>query len=360
MQFTLTQALQFTGLIPCLFVIVALISAGHRDPKVSVIPVLYFLILAASFVLPIHHVILSPDWQETTALWLLFAEAALPAASFLLIMQFALGKPPSRIYWLIGLLPVIGASPFAYSNEMQVDVCVMDSICTSSGLLYQWYHLMGALFVFLLLILLFSRIGEQMPENEAKREHKYWLIISLILMSLVIMIITLAGLAGRIQPEDGLLAITITKLSFIYLALTSLVHVFTLAPKSEGETAAQAAQTSTKDVDPELIGRIHTAMEKDKLYREMGFSREVLAKHLDVGTHVVSKAINRHYEINFNEFINRYRLDDAKHRLANEDTSVSVIAFDAGFNSIASFNRVFRNAVGSSPSQYRAEHQKKD
>jgi AraC-like DNA-binding protein len=47
-------------------------------------------------------------------------------------------------------------------------------------------------------------------------------------------------------------------------------------------------------------------------------------------------------------------VEEAKQRLSDEETAVTVIAFEVGFSSIASFNRVFKGLTGMSPSAYRS------
>jgi two-component system response regulator YesN len=47
-------------------------------------------------------------------------------------------------------------------------------------------------------------------------------------------------------------------------------------------------------------------------------------------------------------------VEEAKGRLIGEETPITTIAFDVGFNSIPSFNRVFKHITGLSPSEYRS------
>jgi len=67
--------------------------------------------------------------------------------------------------------------------------------------------------------------------------------------------------------------------------------------------------------------------------------------------------INRRFEQNFFEFINKYRVAEAKKLLEDPDhaqsTMIDIMA-DAGFNSKATFNTFFKKLVGSTPSQYRS------
>ena len=69
--------------------------------------------------------------------------------------------------------------------------------------------------------------------------------------------------------------------------------------------------------------------------------------------------LNRELNTTFYDFINHYRVEETKQRLLSPDYrhySIIAIAFDCGFNSEASFNRIFRQATGSTPSQYRKAH----
>jgi len=88
---------------------------------------------------------------------------------------------------------------------------------------------------------------------------------------------------------------------------------------------------------------------------------ERLAKQLSMPQRTLSNAINRHFNQNFFEFVNHYRVEEAKTLLADPEhkskTMIDVMA-DCGFNSKATFNTFFKKIVGSTPSQYRAEQRK--
>jgi len=85
---------------------------------------------------------------------------------------------------------------------------------------------------------------------------------------------------------------------------------------------------------------------------------EQLAKQLEMTPRTLSNTINRHFKQNFFEFINHYRVEEAKLLLANpehKNTTMIEVMADCGFNSKATFNTFFKKLVGSTPSQYRAE-----
>jgi len=57
--------------------------------------------------------------------------------------------------------------------------------------------------------------------------------------------------------------------------------------------------------------------------------------------------------VNFTEFVSRTRVEKAKNLLLNPNLRVSEIAYEVGFQSLTHFNRVFKKAMGESPSEYR-------
>lgn len=55
----------------------------------------------------------------------------------------------------------------------------------------------------------------------------------------------------------------------------------------------------------------------------------------------------------FTEFVSRTRIEKAKNLLLNPNLRISEIAYEVGFQSLTHFNRVFKNIVGESPTEYR-------
>lgn len=96
-------------------------------------------------------------------------------------------------------------------------------------------------------------------------------------------------------------------------------------------------------------------MEKQMLFMEPELSLKELAGKINFPTAQVSAAINAEFGINFRSWVNSYRVEEVKKRLGNpkyEHLSLTGIAFDCGFNSEASFYRIFRQQTGYSPKSY--------
>jgi AraC-like DNA-binding protein len=97
-------------------------------------------------------------------------------------------------------------------------------------------------------------------------------------------------------------------------------------------------------------------MASENLFLDEEITLLKLAQRLEIPASHLSQVINEHLGRNYFEFINRYRVEEAKRRLARAESSqdkLITVALDCGFNSVATFNRVFKELTGRTPSAYR-------
>jgi len=114
-------------------------------------------------------------------------------------------------------------------------------------------------------------------------------------------------------------------------------------------------------VTDEAIRKVQTGMEEHKLYLKHNLNIEEFSKRIDLPIKEVSAVINKHYGTNFFEFMNKYRVEEAKRLLLDEscaDMTVLDILLQAGFNSKSAFHRFFNRLVGVSPTEFRKRAQK--
>jgi AraC-like DNA-binding protein len=111
-------------------------------------------------------------------------------------------------------------------------------------------------------------------------------------------------------------------------------------------------------IDLEEVERIQTYMLENKPYLNHLLNLDNLSTQLKMQARSLSQIINRHFEQNFFEFINSYRIEESK-RLLQQEENRKVTMLDimdkAGFNSKATFNTFFKKSVGLTPTQYRKE-----
>ena len=93
--------------------------------------------------------------------------------------------------------------------------------------------------------------------------------------------------------------------------------------------------------------------EESKKYLNKDMSLAVLAGQFETNTKYLSEIINKHYDDNFNTFINRLRIGYIMDKLKNEPNyinyKISFLAEECGYSSHSSFATVFKSIVGISP-----------
>ncbi|UHG94441.1 helix-turn-helix domain-containing protein [Spirosoma oryzicola] len=113
-------------------------------------------------------------------------------------------------------------------------------------------------------------------------------------------------------------------------------------------------------VSESYLERIVKALEEDKLYRDPDLTLDRLAHQVGLPANTVSLTINAGLGKSLSDYLNELRVKDIKRRLHRgeaEQFSLLGIALEAGFGSKTTFNRVFREQTGRSPSAYLKEYQ---
>ena len=126
------------------------------------------------------------------------------------------------------------------------------------------------------------------------------------------------------------------------------------APVSDGPRYERSGLTDEEasTLKAELIA----AMERERVYQNSDLTLADLADHLDTTPHKLSEVLNSELEQTFYDFVNSYRVKDVQRRIADESSrnlKILALAMDAGFASKSTFNAVFRQHTGHTPSSYR-------
>lgn len=112
---------------------------------------------------------------------------------------------------------------------------------------------------------------------------------------------------------------------------------------------------------PKLLNLLITHIQDKKPYLREDYKLIDLSSETGIPSHHISELLNIHYHKNFSEFVNEYRIKEAKKLLVSKNyynRTISSIGFDVGFNSRTSFYRSFKKFVGSTPSVYQKMHKK--
>ncbi|UWR54911.1 helix-turn-helix transcriptional regulator (plasmid) [Phaeobacter inhibens] len=104
-----------------------------------------------------------------------------------------------------------------------------------------------------------------------------------------------------------------------------------------------------------IATKIEALMRDEQLYLQPDLSLWDLSDRIGVTTHYTSQALNEKIGQRFFDYINHWRIQDAKNRLRSSDATILAIAYDVGFNSRSSFYTAFKRELGLTPSQYRSK-----
>ena len=178
-----------------------------------------------------------------------------------------------------------------------------------------------------------------------------WNIGTLVAFSLIAMYIYL-GYKGMFQAQ-----ILIPDFLLQKMAITPAI------PEEPEQQPVQKATTraldshSAEEIEALKQKLFHTLTEK-KVYLDDSLTLADLADELGITTKKLSELINQHLDTNFYNLINEYRVNEVIARLSGPDAqkfTLLGIAFDCGFQSKASFNRIFKQKTGQSPSAYKKQ-----
>jgi AraC-like DNA-binding protein len=128
-------------------------------------------------------------------------------------------------------------------------------------------------------------------------------------------------------------------------------------PEEDSESKKyQKSGLRKKDV-ANYVNKIRKYMVIEKPYLDRELSIYNLSEQLKIPRHILSEVINEHMGMNFYYLINEYRVQEVKDRLKkdeNKHLTILAIAYDSGFNSKSSFNTIFKEKTGQTPSEYLA------
>jgi AraC-like DNA-binding protein len=189
---------------------------------------------------------------------------------------------------------------------------------------------------------------------EDRRRARLWIVfapLAALLMSLL----------SEEMESDHLASILRNGLGVIPAQLVLLFWLTRVIPeqlqfKTQAKTAPDEPRIDPKDVA--LHRRLMQAIDEEQVYLRPGLTIEGLAELLKAPTHQLRHLINAGMGFrNFASFLNGYRLNHAKAALADVDRArdtVLAIAYESGFASLQSFNRVFKDVIGQTPTDFRA------
>lgn len=109
----------------------------------------------------------------------------------------------------------------------------------------------------------------------------------------------------------------------------------------------------TDSLSQELKKNLKDLFQNEKLYRNNDINLDMVAEKLNTTRHNASQLINEHFNMSFREFVNSYRIQEAKELLKEEnELNIIDVAYEVGYNNKVSFNKAFKKDTQLTPSEY--------
>lgn len=347
LRFSVPEILSLLGVAQCIYLLVYMMFRSGSIKSVF-LPSVYFLVLAGAFALDFGQASVAPlipyfeFWHW--AFWFMG-----PPLSVLLILQILQlpAMPSVRNFWVLLLVP----AAFLISQG----IARLDQSCDgwqTCEAMPDWLVVTGLVAgLFSLAAIWTQRMRLSSLHQEKAGRDRYWLIMTLVFMNLCFLGLMLFSLTPVIDTEQLTWIRTLIGLGFVYVAGTSLFRIYPQAVLLIQRSERRLESTPQED---ELALKIRELLDLQKIYQEPDCSRATLARELNVPEGTLSRVINAQFGKSVPQLLNERRVDDAKRLLRDTDAAVKVIAEDVGFSSLASFNRVFREIAGESPTAFRA------
>jgi AraC-like DNA-binding protein len=123
------------------------------------------------------------------------------------------------------------------------------------------------------------------------------------------------------------------------------------------ETAYKKSGLQEQDMK-RIFGTLESLMKSEQLYLEPELNLKDLSEKSNTPQHHITQTLNSFAKLNFYDYVNAFRINEFKKRIKSGDAenySLLGIAFDCGFNSKSTFNRIFKKNTRLSPSEYKKQ-----
>ncbi len=124
----------------------------------------------------------------------------------------------------------------------------------------------------------------------------------------------------------------------------------------ESVTKNYRGSTLSQEVSLSYFAKARSIIEDEMLFKDFNLTLSKLAEKLDQQPATLSRVINENSGQNFNDFVNGFRVNEAKKLLStNRDILIKEVMYESGFQSTSTFNSSFKKLTGKSPSEFKSQ-----
>lgn len=228
----------------------------------------------------------------------------------------------------------------------------------------QWYYIRSSIFIVQFLVYLIlvvamlvryskkSKAVSAPDQQNVRFKVRFFAIASIILWlgALLRLIIDPSATTNLLVPLGA--SIVVYAMGYLEMSKPEIASNSTSQPPAK----KYEKSTLTAERQERYRNRLLQYMKDEKPFRDGELTVQKLADQLSIPSYYLSQTINERLGQTFSDFINSYRVEEAKERLLDpsfEHLSILGIAVEVGFNSKSSFNAVFKKHTDMTPSEFR-------
>lgn len=345
-------ACAFQGIAVCFLVS----RISKRDPKKFKAFIAINSFMISMLLLTVWHEIVNPIWQSYFAFIFHIAAFCWGPALLLFLQSFSDKRviENNRAYFIPVTLAtgvvLLRIANFGFLDFLSMPV---NPYLTLGNILFIGICFLFNLFMYIRAFQLYPelRVHRVTQRNERTSFSYYFYWFSFVAL-LLIPVNTVLILNGLVHPffEDFHLA---------GIALSALIFLEAYFLWRYPELIRERVIPINTDDNREWLEKLTTLMKLEKPYRHPDLSVSDLADMLGTRPHVLSRVINDHYQKNFRDFVNAYRVEEFI-SLANmqqyKHYTFLALAQEVGFNSKSTFNLAFKKLTQQNPREYFKSH----
>ena len=235
-----------------------------------------------------------------------------------------------------------------YYNKYRKFVVQITS--NADAVLFSWIRKYLIAFLVMLLLKVFTEIFFAIFPEYTNYVGGWWFYL---IFSLILYYIAITGYANATQAKIGFKMLGLDQNPIQLINENSLI--------SDQEISIDYKKFKT-EISPEIDiwkTKIENLILTEKLFQNPELSLSEIANKLKSNTNIISRAVNQGFNMNFNDFINNYRIEAVKEMFQkgeHKNSTLLGIAYDCGFNSKATFNRAFKKNTNLSPKEFLSQN----
>ncbi len=172
----------------------------------------------------------------------------------------------------------------------------------------------------------------------------------LVILQLTEVILINIGLFDKVEVAK---VCTAVQNVFSFLFLLVLIRQVVTNPSLFSNANLRVPRNTDNSVNQAQLNLLLSYVQHEKAYRNSDLKCSLVSEETGLGVNEVSEIVNKAFKKNFNDWVNDYRIEEAKLLLNKPKLTIKEICYEVGFNSKSAFHSAFKKRLHQTPTHFR-------